>query len=254
MVMAFVLALTAISLGQFDPLTLNLIDSPDMNAIGADHFHMFFDFGHSNLLCRPDNARIGVLFSRSRLVPIVVRISEKSVAMSASLIGRSGSSTFRLSTTAVSMSLTARASLRNRHQGPSIMGFEDEVEQSLGRPCRQTNGRSKRTCELTSPIVPRGTSFHRSVELECSPISCDPERFSCCCCFFPGPAELGAINPYAVHDHGQPARQRHDRLLHSAMPGDLHRPGLEPGPLVGAGQHDLGRFVEHHPYRLVPAL
>jgi hypothetical protein len=31
----------------------------------------------------------------------------------------------------------ARASLRNRHQGPSIMGFEDEVEQSLRRPCRQ---------------------------------------------------------------------------------------------------------------------
>ena len=30
----------------------------------------------------------------------------------------------------------ARASLRNRHQGPSIMGFEDEVEQSIGRPCR----------------------------------------------------------------------------------------------------------------------
>src|ERR1700681_2306586 len=25
----------------------------------------------------------------------------------------------------------------------------------------------KRTCELTSSIVPRGTSFHRSVELEC---------------------------------------------------------------------------------------
>jgi hypothetical protein len=23
--------------------------------------------------------------------------------------------------------------------GPSIMGFEDEVEQSLGRPCRQTD-------------------------------------------------------------------------------------------------------------------
>jgi hypothetical protein len=29
----------------------------------------------------------------------------------------------------------ARASLRNRRQGPSIMGSEDEVEQSLGRPC-----------------------------------------------------------------------------------------------------------------------
>ena len=33
------------------------------------------------------------------------------------------------------------------------------------------NGGSKRTCELTSSIVPRGTSFHRSVELECPPIA-----------------------------------------------------------------------------------
>jgi|SRR4051812_32438895 hypothetical protein len=54
----------------------------------------------------------------------------------------------------------ARASLRNRHQGPSIMGFEDEAEQSLGRPCRLEDSRSKRTYELTSSIVPRGTS-HR---------------------------------------------------------------------------------------------
>src|SRR3974390_1519169 len=38
----------------------------------------------------------------------------------------------------------ARASLRTRHQGPSIMGFEDEAEQSIGRPCRQTDGRDKR--------------------------------------------------------------------------------------------------------------
>src|SRR5258705_2671540 len=43
-------------------------------------------------------------------------------------------------------------------KGPSIMGFEDGVEQSFGRPYRQSNGRSKRTCELTSSIVPRGTS------------------------------------------------------------------------------------------------
>src|ERR1700751_2359500 len=49
------------------------------------------------------------------------------------------------------------------------MGFEDEVEQSLGRPCRQTDGGFKRTCELTSSIVPRGTSFHHAVELEFSP-------------------------------------------------------------------------------------
>ena len=55
----------------------------------------------------------------------------------------------------------ARASLRTRHHGPSIMGFEDQVEQSLPRPCRKMNGRPKRTYELTSSIVPRGTSFHR---------------------------------------------------------------------------------------------
>ena len=46
--------------------------------------------------------------------------------------------------------------------------FEDEVEQSIGRPCRQTNGRSKPTYDLTSSIVPRGTSFHRSVETRVS--------------------------------------------------------------------------------------
>ena len=51
-------------------------------------------------------------------------------------------------------------------KGPSIMGFEDEVEQpmprpyrqSMPRPYRQSDGGSKRTCELTSSIVPRGTS------------------------------------------------------------------------------------------------
>src|SRR5450756_2084576 len=106
---------------------------------------------------------------------------------------------------------------RRRPIASSIMGFEDEAEQSIGRPYRQTNGRSKRTNELTSSIVPRGTSFHHRVELEYSPISCDPEPLSCCGCFFPGPAELGAVNPYAVHDHGQPARQRHDRLLHPCL-------------------------------------
>jgi hypothetical protein len=61
------------------------------------------------------------------------------------------------------------------------------------------------------------------------PIAFDPARFSCCCCgLFPGPSELSAVNPYAVHDYSQSARQRHDRLFHSAAPGDLHRPGLEP--------------------------
>ena len=99
------------------------------------------------------------------------------------------------------------------------MGFEDEAEQSYGRPCRQKNGRSKQTCELTSSIVPRGTSFYRSVDLEFSPIGFDPERFSCGCHgLLPGPAELSAVNPDAVHNHGQPACQGHNRLFHSTAP------------------------------------
>ena len=109
------------------------------------------------------------------------------------------------------------------------MGSEDEAEQSLGRPCRPKNGRSKRTYELTSSIVPRGTSYHRAVELEFPPIGFDPERFSCGCRgLLLSPAELGAVNPDAVHDHGQPARQGHDRLFHPTAPGDLHGPRLEP--------------------------
>jgi hypothetical protein len=81
------------------------------------------------------------------------------------------------------------------------MGFEDEVEQSMPRPCRQTD--AKRTCELTSSIVPRGTSFHHAVELDLPPLVFNPARFSCCRRgFFPSPSELGAIDPDAVQDHG----------------------------------------------------
>jgi hypothetical protein len=39
-----------------------------------------------------------------------------------------------------------------------------------------SDGRFKRTCELTSSIVPRGTSFHRRVEFEFPPIGSDLSR------------------------------------------------------------------------------
>src|SRR6185369_10606505 len=138
---------------------------------------------------------------------------------------------------------------RRRPIASSIMGFEDEVERSFGRPYCQIDGRSKRTCELTSSIVPRGTSFHHSVELEFSPIAFDPVWVSCRC-GFPGPPELGAIHPYAMQDHGQPAGQRDDRLFHPAAPGDLHCPGLEPGPFLRA-HHALSRLVKHDPRHLI---
>src|SRR6266516_3612464 len=92
----------------------------------------------------------------------------------ASLIGRQGQALSGHPPLRCQCRSRARASLRTRHQGPSIMGFEDEVEQSFGRPCRQCDCRFKRTYELTSSIVPRGTSFHRSVELEC------PYWIRCC--------------------------------------------------------------------------
>src|SRR5262249_6915947 len=88
----------------------------------------------------------------------------------ASLIGRLGQALSGYPPPQCRCRSRARASLRTRHQGPSIMGFEDEVEQSIGRPCRQFDGRSKRPNELTSSIVPRGTSFHRWVDLSFSPI------------------------------------------------------------------------------------
>src|ERR1700704_7095895 len=183
---------------------------------------------------------------------IFERVPRSQLAMSASLIGHSGSSAFRLSTTTVSMSLTG--SCFSSESAPGALPSWDSRTRrnNLCHDLTVTAG-SKRTCGLTSSIVPRGTSFHRSVELECPSIGLDAARFSCCCCgLFSGPAELGAVNPYAVHDHSQPACQGHDRLFHPAAPGDLHRPGFEPGPFLRP-QHALSCFVEHDPHHLISA-
>jgi hypothetical protein len=61
----------------------------------------------------------------------------------ASLIGRQGQALSGHPPLRCQCRSRALASLRNRHQGPSIMGFEDEVEQSFGRPCRQCDCRSQ---------------------------------------------------------------------------------------------------------------
>ena len=110
-------------------------------------------------------------------------------AMSASLIGRSESSTFRLSAAAVSMSLTGfsnrpfrvkhfqtirRCSVDVAHGLALLFGIGAKALPLWDSRMRwsnlcsglavRRNGRSKRTCELTSSIVPRGTSFHRWVD------------------------------------------------------------------------------------------
>src|SRR5271156_7165731 len=94
--------------------------------------------------------------------------------MSASLIGRSGSSTFRLSTSAVVDVACGLALLFGIGTGalPSWGSKTRWNNLLVGLAVRLTAG-SKRTYELTSSIVPRGTSFHRSVELEFPPIVFD---------------------------------------------------------------------------------
>ena len=73
---------------------------------------------------------------------------------------------------------------------------------SVGLAVERTAGPSGHTI---SPH-PSSREGHRSTvrwELKCPPIAFDLARLSCRC-DFPGPAELGAVNPYAVHNHGEP--------------------------------------------------
>jgi len=151
---------------------------------------------------------------------------------SASLIGRLRSSTFRLSTAAVSMSLTGSRFSTESAPGPFHHGIRGQggtifaaALPSVERP-DQADSRTHLIHRPARDILPPlGGSRVFSIGF-------DPVWFSCCCHgLLPGPPELGAVNPDAVHDHGQPASQGHDRLFHPAAPGDLHGPRLEPGPL-----------------------
>ena len=149
--------------------------------------------------------------------------------MSASLIGRFGSSAIRLPIDTVSMSLTGSCFSPESAPRPFHHGIRERGGPIFRAASPFDERRSKRTCDLASSIVPRGTSCHRAVEFVFSPIGFDL-ALSCGCSLLLGPAELGAVNPDTMHDDGQPARQRHDRLFYAAAPGDLHRPGLEPRP------------------------
>jgi len=91
--------------------------------------------------------------------------------MSASLIGRLGSSAFRLSTTTVSMSLTGSCFSSESAPRPFQYGIRRRGGTIFRAALPSVDGRTKQTCELTSSIVPRGTSFHGLVEFECSPLS-----------------------------------------------------------------------------------
>src|SRR5215831_20402751 len=116
-----------------------------------------------------------------------------SAPTSASLIGHSGSSAFRLSTATVSTSLAGSCfSSESAPGGPSIMGFEDKVEQSFGRPYRQSDDRVQ--ADMRSHLI------HRPARDIIPPLggarlsSYDParplRRHS-----FSGPFKFSAVNP-----------------------------------------------------------
>jgi len=149
--------------------------------------------------------------------------------MSASLIGRLGSSAFRLSTSAVSTSLAGSRFSSESAPRPFHHGIRERGRTiywaALPSDERQVQ-RTLRTHLIHRPardiMPPRGGT-------RVSPIRFDYVQLSRCNSVL-APAELGAIDPDAVHDDGQATRQRDDCLFHAAAPGNLHRPGLEPGP------------------------
>jgi hypothetical protein len=141
-----------------------------------------------------------------------------------SLIGRSGSSAFRPSVAAVSMSLAG--SLFSPELASAIPKWDPKTRwNNLSRGPRQTNGGSRPVHGLTSSIVPRGT------------ISTARLRYGLCrngSCF--RPLEIRPIDPHAVHDDCHAPRQSDNCAIHSPSVGDFHAPGLEPRPFGGAGQ------------------
>ena len=87
--------------------------------------------------------------------------------MSASLIGRLGSSAFRLSTTPVSMSLAgSRFSSDSAPRALPSWDSKTRWNNLSGDLAVNVMAGSSGHTKLTSSIVPRGTSFHRWVELD----------------------------------------------------------------------------------------
>src|SRR6516164_5102549 len=102
------------------------------------------------------------------------------------------------------------------------MGSENEVEQSIERPCRWQVQATARTHLIHRPardtIPPLGGSRASS----CYAI--DAVRPLCCRCVLSGPFELGTVNPDSVQDHGQPPCQCDDRFPLPVAPARSRSP------------------------------
>ncbi len=182
----------------------------------------------------------------------------------ASLIGQFGSSNFRLSPlqcrVALGIVLLFRIGPRPFHHG-----IEDEAEQSFGRPCRQLNAGSSDQANSPHPSSREGHLSTAGWKLDFAPIGLDPVRLSCCYAAVRVSAELGAVHPMRVHDHGQPSRQAtiaffmrgawrsciaqalsQDHFLERSWPELLRRHRahlLVPQAIILPSQSDLARLV-----------
>jgi hypothetical protein len=153
-------------------------------------------------------------------------ILDTACSMSASLIGRMGSSAFRLSTTAMSMSLAGSCFSSESAPGPFHHGIRRRggtISSAALLSVEQQDQADMRTHLIHRPardIFPLlGGSRAPPIAL----ILCAPHA-----------AAVSLVQRNSVPSTHMRCiitasrRQGHDRLFHPAAPGDLHGPGLEP--------------------------
>ena len=163
-------------------------------------------------------------------------------AMSASLIGRLGSSTFRLFTAAVSIVA---------HRLVLLFGIGAKALPSWDSKTRRNNLLGGLTVSVTagpsrltnSPHPSSREGHHSTAGWSSSFLLSDVILYGL-------HAAAGACS--RVQRNSVPSTQGHDRLFNPAAPGNLHRPGLEPAPFLRT-QHALSCFVEHDPHHLISA-
>ena len=133
------------------------------------------------------------------------------------------------------------------------MGFEDEVEQSLGGlAVKRTVGPSGHA-NSPHPSSREGHHSTAAVELECSPIAFDLARLSCCC----ATSRVQRKSVPSTHMRCMITANRRARAtIAFFIPRRLAiciAQALSQDHFVSSRQHDLGRFIEHHPHHLVAA-
>ena len=130
------------------------------------------------------------------------------------------------------------------------MGFEDEVEQSFSRPCRQTDGWSKRTYDLTSSIVPRGTSS--TARWSSSFLLLDLILHG----FHAAAAACSRVQRNSVPSTHMRCMITANRRARATIAFFIPRrlaiciAQIKPRPFLRI-QHALSRFVEHDPHHLI---